>query len=284
MIKLYGSPASRGLRNMGALEELGLPYEIVRVIPKNGDHKTPEFLAINPAGKVPALVDGEGRFPEGPAGAGFRYFLLPSARRQLRNEARAQFAAFRETGLPLDHVNVHNHMQLHPTILGLILAGRILGMGDVVSLVEKAAESIQQEDAERMAAKLAKGQFDMEDLRGQLAQMRRMGGLGALAGMIPGMKKAQGALAQAQGFAKVPRFRADHLLALRRDDAQALRADRFHVRSPAVDEDHVVPGGGEAATESMDRLDRAAVSHGGQVGGDDVQEAQRALPPVRTPA
>lgn len=75
------------------------------------------------------------------------------------------------------------------------VAGRILGMGDVVSLVERAAESIQQEDAERMAGRLAKGQFDMNDLRSQLAQMRRMGGLGALAGMIPGMKKAQAAMA-----------------------------------------------------------------------------------------
>ncbi|WP_326524210.1 signal recognition particle protein [Sphingomonas sp.] len=75
------------------------------------------------------------------------------------------------------------------------VAGRILGMGDVVSLVEKAAQSIEAEDAERMAAKLAKGQFDMNDLRAQLAQMRRMGGIGALAGMIPGMKKAQAAMA-----------------------------------------------------------------------------------------
>jgi signal recognition particle subunit SRP54 len=75
------------------------------------------------------------------------------------------------------------------------VAGRILGMGDVVSLVEKAAQSIEVEDAERMAAKLAKGQFDMNDLRAQLAQMRKMGGLGALAGMIPGMKKAQAAMA-----------------------------------------------------------------------------------------
>ena len=75
------------------------------------------------------------------------------------------------------------------------VAGRILGMGDVVSLVEKAAESIQVEDAERMAARMAKGQFDMNDLRAQLAQMRRMGGLGALAGMIPGMKAAKQAMA-----------------------------------------------------------------------------------------
>lgn len=75
------------------------------------------------------------------------------------------------------------------------VAGRILGMGDVVSLVEKAAQAIEADDAERMAERLAKGKFDMNDLRGQLAQMRRMGGIGALAGMMPGMKKAQAAMA-----------------------------------------------------------------------------------------
>jgi signal recognition particle subunit SRP54 len=83
------------------------------------------------------------------------------------------------------------------------VAGRILGMGDVVSLVERAAESIQQEDAERMASRLAKGQFDMNDLRAQLSQMARMGGLGALAGMIPGIKKAQAAMASAPGSDKM---------------------------------------------------------------------------------
>ena len=76
------------------------------------------------------------------------------------------------------------------------IANRILGMGDVVSLVERAAETIQAEEAEAMAAKMAKGQFDLNDLRTQLNQMRRMGGLGALAGMIPGLKKAQAAMAQ----------------------------------------------------------------------------------------
>jgi signal recognition particle subunit SRP54 len=75
------------------------------------------------------------------------------------------------------------------------IAGRILGMGDVVSLVERAAETIQAEEAVAMAAKMAKGLFDMNDLRSQLAQMRRMGGLGALAGMMPGLKKAQAAMA-----------------------------------------------------------------------------------------
>ncbi|MBC7986221.1 MAG: signal recognition particle protein [Sphingomonadaceae bacterium] len=75
------------------------------------------------------------------------------------------------------------------------VAGRILGMGDVVSLVERAAETVKADEADALAAKMAKGQFDMNDLRNQLNQMRRMGGLGALAGMLPGMKKAQAAMA-----------------------------------------------------------------------------------------
>ncbi len=75
------------------------------------------------------------------------------------------------------------------------VASRILGMGDVVSLVERAAETIQQDEAERVAARVAKGQFDLDDLRSQLGQMRRMGGIGAIAGMIPGLKKAQAAMA-----------------------------------------------------------------------------------------
>ncbi|HEX4800396.1 MAG TPA: signal recognition particle protein [Sphingomicrobium sp.] len=77
------------------------------------------------------------------------------------------------------------------------VAGRILGMGDVVSLVERAAETIQVEEAEKLAAKMAKGKFDLDDLRAQLAQMQRMGGLGALAGMMPGMKGMKDAAAKA---------------------------------------------------------------------------------------
>ena len=78
------------------------------------------------------------------------------------------------------------------------VAGRILGMGDVVSLVERAAETIQVEDAEKLAAKMAKGKFDLDDLWAQLRQMQRMGGLGALAGMMPGMKGMKGAMDDAQ--------------------------------------------------------------------------------------
>ena len=103
------------------------------------------------------------------------------------------------TGKPIKFAGTGEKMDALEAFHPERVAGRILGMGDVVSLVERAAESIQAEDAERMAQKLAKGQFDMNDLRGQLAQMQRMGGLGALAGMMPGMKKAQGALQQAGG-------------------------------------------------------------------------------------
>src|SRR3954449_4161497 len=78
------------------------------------------------------------------------------------------------------------------------VAGRILGMGDVVSLVERAAETIQVDEAEKLAAKMAKGKFDLDDLWSQLRQMQRMGGLGALAGMMPGLKGMKGAMDKAQ--------------------------------------------------------------------------------------
>jgi signal recognition particle subunit SRP54 len=74
------------------------------------------------------------------------------------------------------------------------VANRILGMGDVVSLVEKAAAFVEKEDAEKLAERMLKGQFDMNDLRSQLRQMQNMGGLGMLAGMMPGMKKAKAAM------------------------------------------------------------------------------------------
>jgi len=75
------------------------------------------------------------------------------------------------------------------------VAGRILGMGDVVSLVERAAQAVDAQDADKLAQRMLQGQFDMNDLRSQLGQMQKMGGLGMLAGMMPGMKKAKQAMA-----------------------------------------------------------------------------------------
>ncbi len=92
------------------------------------------------------------------------------------------------------------------------VAQRILGMGDVVSLVERAAETIQAGEAERMAASVARGKFDLDDLRAQLGQMRRMGGLGAIAGMIPGLKKAQAAMAAGGGMDERVLLRMDAII------------------------------------------------------------------------
>ncbi|MEH6524688.1 MAG: signal recognition particle protein [Sneathiella sp.] len=69
------------------------------------------------------------------------------------------------------------------------IANRILGMGDIVSLVEKAAETIEQDEAEKLALKMQKGIFDLDDLASQLRQMRKMGGMSGLVGMLPGMGK-----------------------------------------------------------------------------------------------
>jgi signal recognition particle subunit SRP54 len=101
---------------------------------------------------------------------------------------------FAGTGEKLDALEI-----FHPSRI----ANRILGMGDVVSLVERATETIKAEEAEAMAAKMAKGQFDLDDLRTQLNQMRRMGGIGALSAMIPGIKKAQAAMTQGGADDKV---------------------------------------------------------------------------------
>jgi hopanoid biosynthesis associated protein HpnK len=77
---------------------------------------------VLPSERIPALVGPDGRFPDRLAAAGVRYFFSPSARRQLAAEIRAQFERFRTTGLELDHANAHNHLQLHPPVLRLILA------------------------------------------------------------------------------------------------------------------------------------------------------------------
>ena len=77
------------------------------------------------------------------------------------------------------------------------IAGRILGQGDVVSLVEKAAETIDQEKAEALAKKMQRGQFDLDDLAEQLRQMRRMGGMQGILGMLPGIGRMKDQLATA---------------------------------------------------------------------------------------
>ena len=87
---------------------------------------------------------------------------------------------------------VENFEPFHPQRI----AQRILGMGDIVSLVEKAAENIDKEEMEDMAKKIAKGKFDLEDFANQLKQMGKMGGVSGLLSMMPGVSKAQKLMAE----------------------------------------------------------------------------------------
>jgi hopanoid biosynthesis associated protein HpnK len=76
---------------------------------------------VLPDVEIPQLVRENGEFDRNMARAGIRFFVLPRVRRQLASEIRAQFAAFRATGLRLDHVNAHKHMHLHPCVARLII-------------------------------------------------------------------------------------------------------------------------------------------------------------------
>ncbi|HYK92297.1 MAG TPA: hopanoid biosynthesis-associated protein HpnK [Acidobacteriota bacterium] len=81
-----------------------------------------EGKPVLPPAEVPDLVNAQGEFSTRLVRAGFNYFFKPGIRRQLEAEIRAQFEAFSNTGLALDHANAHNHMHLHPTILQLMLS------------------------------------------------------------------------------------------------------------------------------------------------------------------
>src|SRR6185503_19769610 len=101
------------------------------------------------------------------------------------------------TGKPIKLVGTGEKVdaleEFHPSRV----ASRILGMGDIVSLVEKAAQSIDQDKAVALAQKMRKGKFDLDDLRDQLAQMEKIGGIGAMLGMLPGIAKMKNQLASA---------------------------------------------------------------------------------------
>jgi signal recognition particle subunit SRP54 len=102
------------------------------------------------------------------------------------------------TGAPIRLIGVGEKLDALEDFHPDRVAGRILGMGDVVSLVEKAAATIEAEDAEKLAAKIQKGTFDLEDYRRQLAQITRMGSLQGLIGMLPGFAKVKAQMAEAK--------------------------------------------------------------------------------------
>ncbi|PPB80438.1 signal recognition particle subunit FFH/SRP54 (srp54) [Albidovulum inexpectatum] len=103
------------------------------------------------------------------------------------------------TGKPIRFVGTGEKLDALETFEPERIAGRILGMGDIVALVEKAQATLEAEQAERMAKRFAKGLFNMNDLKTQLEQMLKMGGMQGLMGMLPGMGKAAKQM-EAAGF------------------------------------------------------------------------------------
>jgi signal recognition particle subunit SRP54 len=101
------------------------------------------------------------------------------------------------TGKPIKLIGTGEKMDALEDFHPARIADRILGMGDIVSLVERAAATIDAEKAARTAERMRKGAFDLNDLREQLGQMQRMGGIGGLMGMLPGMAKMKNQLATA---------------------------------------------------------------------------------------
>ena len=102
------------------------------------------------------------------------------------------------TGCPIKLLGVGEKLDALEAFDPKRIAGRILGMGDVVGLMQKAAETIEAEEADRLARKIQKGEFDLDDLLGQLRQMRKMGGMGGLLAMLPGVAKAQRQMAESR--------------------------------------------------------------------------------------
>jgi signal recognition particle subunit SRP54 len=100
------------------------------------------------------------------------------------------------TGLPIKFMGAGEKVEALEAFDARRVAGRILGAGDIVALVEKAAAEFDQAKAEKTAAKLAKGQFDLDDLADQLRQMQRMGGMQGIMGMLPGVQKVKKQIAE----------------------------------------------------------------------------------------
>jgi signal recognition particle subunit SRP54 len=112
------------------------------------------------------------------------------------------------TGKPIKLVGVGEKLDALEDFHPERVASRILGMGDVVSLVEKAAAVVDQQEAEKLAKKIRKGTFDLEDYRSQLSQVGKMGDLSGLMGMLPGVSKMKAQLSEANLDTKIIRRQA----------------------------------------------------------------------------
>ncbi len=130
------------------------------------------------------------------AGVGLTGIVLTRVDGDARGGAALSMRAV--TGQPIKLIGVGEGLDALEDFHPERIAGRILGMGDVVGLVEKAAETIEQEEAEKLARKMQKGTMDLDDLALQLRQMRKMGGLSGVMAMLPGVGKVQKQMAEAR--------------------------------------------------------------------------------------
>ena len=133
------------------------------------------------------------------------------------------------TGKPIKLLGVGEKMDAVEDFHPARLADRILGMGDIVSLVEKAAQTIDAAQAAKMAERLRKGAFDLNDLSEQLAQIEKLGGMGGIMGMLPGIAKMKDQLASANlddKFVKRQRAIISSMTPFERRNPDILKASR----------------------------------------------------------
>ena len=151
------------------------------------------------------------------------------------------------TGKPIKLIGVGEKIDALEDFHPSRLADRILGMGDIVGLVEKAAQSIDAAQAAKMAEKMRKGVFDLNDLAEQLAQIEKLGGMGGIMGMLPGVAKIKDQLASANlddKFVKRQRAIISSMTPQERRNPDILKASR---------KKRIASGAG-ATVESVNRL------------------------------
>src|SRR6266446_2256034 len=167
------------------------------------------------------------------------------------------------TGKPIKLLGTGERMEALEEFYPARIADRILGMGDIVSLVEKAAATIDAEKAARVAEKMRKGQFDLADLREQLAQMQQMGGMAGLMSMMPGIAKMKNRVAAGSGT-KVEEV--NKLLKMHRGMADMMKAMGGAKRGPLAGLANALGmGAGMPSAEEMAKL--AEKMPGGLPGG-----------------
>jgi len=151
------------------------------------------------------------------------------------------------TGCPIKLLGTGEKLDAIETFHPDRIASRILGMGDVVGLVEKATETIETEEAEKLEKKILKGQFDLDDLAAQLRQMRRMGGLEGLMGMLPGVGKAKRQMAESQ---------MDERLLLRQEAiiSSMTRKERTNIRILNASRRRRIASGAGVTIQDVNRL------------------------------